>query len=499
MNGQLQELPLIELIREIKETRLSGALRLTNDRIKEVIYFDSGEIILVSSNIRAHRLIECLQRWNLFSADSLIRFKEMPDKQAVETLLKENLVSSTEMEKLLIRQAYETISPALLWLTGEWEFAPRVKPAEETHINFNISDLLLEAAHRLPTDFIVSRFPNQDETLRPITTSPDNLKLSTEEAFIYSRIDAPISLRELALISGIAEKNLLRAIYGLALVGLLIRDNWPRSINSLSTERKLTGPLSAPKVQTGSLKPSEPVKAEPTQPAPRDEKTEIETLFSITSRDDYYQIFNLNKNAKPEEIKQSYHSLVKRFHPDRFHQTVEPALRTRIESAFSKITQAYETLKDEKLRAAYDLKISKPVSSTTTNSPAESSVTTVKINEAEKAFQNGLAALQQNNYALALKEFAQAAQLEPTQARYRAHYGRELMRDPKTRRTAETELLAAISIDQNNASYRVMLAELYRDIGLLKRAEGELTRALSIDPKHKGAKDLLKNLLLNSK
>ena len=84
--------------------------------------------------------------------------------------------------------------------------------------------------------------------------------------------------------------------------------------------------------------------------------------------------------------------------------------------------------------------------------------------------------------------------LSPREARYRAHYGHALIRQSNTRRIAETELQAALSLEPENTSYRVMLAELYQQLGLQRRAEGELERALAADPKNKAARALLMSL-----
>jgi predicted Zn-dependent protease len=84
--------------------------------------------------------------------------------------------------------------------------------------------------------------------------------------------------------------------------------------------------------------------------------------------------------------------------------------------------------------------------------------------------------------------------LEPRVARYRAYYGSALARKPTLRRSAESELQAALKIEPNNASFRVMLAELYQQVGLRKRAETEAARALSVDPTNKSARTLLANL-----
>jgi predicted Zn-dependent protease len=84
--------------------------------------------------------------------------------------------------------------------------------------------------------------------------------------------------------------------------------------------------------------------------------------------------------------------------------------------------------------------------------------------------------------------------MAPRQARYRAHFGRALARDKATRRQAEAELLAAVSLDALDASFRVMLAELYREVGLRRNAEAQLERALVLEPSNAQAQALLKEL-----
>ena len=90
--------------------------------------------------------------------------------------------------------------------------------------------------------------------------------------------------------------------------------------------------------------------------------------------------------------------------------------------------------------------------------------------------------------------FGEAVRLAPQQARYRAHLGRTLAREKATRRQAETELLAAVSLDALDASFRVMLAELYKDVGLRRKAEAQLERALALEPTNAEARALFAEL-----
>ena len=63
---------------------------------------------------------------------------------------------------------------------------------------------------------------------------------------------------------------------------------------------------------------------------------------------DYYEVLEVAKNASTEEIKKSYRRLAMQYHPDR------NAGNPDAEVKFKEINEAYEVLKDEQKRAAYD-------------------------------------------------------------------------------------------------------------------------------------------------
>ena len=113
---------------------------------------------------------------------------------------------------------------------------------------------------------------------------------------------------------------------------------------------------------------------------------------------------------------------------------------------------------------------------------------------AESSFQEGFIALQQGQIQAAIVSLAAAARLAPGEARFRAYYGRALGAVEATRRLAEAELQAALKLDPNNFSYRLMLAQLYFDLGFYRRAESELKRVLAAEPNNSGAHKLLRRL-----
>jgi curved DNA-binding protein len=62
---------------------------------------------------------------------------------------------------------------------------------------------------------------------------------------------------------------------------------------------------------------------------------------------DYYKIMGVARDAKQDEIKRAYRKLARKYHPD---VSKEP----RAEERFKEVQEAYEVLKDDEKRAAYD-------------------------------------------------------------------------------------------------------------------------------------------------
>jgi curved DNA-binding protein CbpA len=230
----------------------------------------------------------------------------------------------------------------------------------------------------------------------------------------------------------------------------------------------------------------------------------------LRGADSYYDVLGVEIEASPERLKSAYYDLARRYHPDRFRK-MEPTLLAHMESAFARITQAYDTLRDETLRANYNAKLQarkkapqavdstlQPATPTSEpTSTADAAPVETQLSAAERAandFKEGYAALEQGQRKIAAGLFASAARLMPNEPRYRAYYGHMLAGQENTRRAAEAELQAAIKLDPKNAEYRVMLAQLFRDLGFIVRARGETERAVAADPDNRKARDLLREL-----
>ncbi len=505
MNGQLSEQPLAELIREISDKRLSGRLRLERERVKIVCYFQDGPLIYAAANVRSLRLSEYLKNGKLVSDSVLAGFGEQRSDLALgDVLCTAKLLEPAAVARLHLQQVSDVLRVALLWTEGSWEFDSQSHLNEQVNFKIDTDTLVLEASRRMPTKFAASRFENPNEMISQIASLPGRGNLTPAEGFLLSRLEIPSVLSDLVSVSGLREPEALGVIYGLALAGFVQRENWKGVLLDHMQAQ------SAQKSRDAEARGSGNLRAQ--RKSATDEDGLDEFLAKLSAAETHYEVLGVAKESEPTEIKRAYYELARRYHPDRFRTQVE--LHARIESAFARITQAYDTLGDVGPRATYDSKLEArargrvPAGSTpqpTSQVPPTTSAPKVdgeKVDEttisnqhrAEDNFKEGLAAMKQGQTNIAIGLLSAAARLAPSVARYRAQYGHALAAHENTRRLAEVELQAALKLEPDNAKYRVMLAQLYLDLGFSHRARGEADRAIALDPNNSSARELLESL-----
>jgi len=488
MEGQLSRHPLGELIREIIDSELSGALRLSREAAKVAVYFNSGQPIYAASNLRAHRLREILKRKNLASPQLENCPATATDEELAQTLIASGSLKPEELQNVRSGQTSDVLRTALLWTDGDWQFNQKVRIPPEIRVSFDVDKLLLETARHLPFPFVKARAEDANAGYS-LGSNRSSTSLLPAESFVLARAESAGDVFKLSDISanGLSEEDYLRSVYALSLSGILHRTDWDFALNIRRPDK------GKPK----RIAELGPAKEKPATASV--ESTDVEGFLArMKTARDYYDMLEVPRIATADEIKDAYHKLARQYHPDRFHQ-VDSGLRAEIGSVFARIAQAYEVLSDAEQRTAYDQKRPRQATGQVNAKPVQTREPTAPVankedSRAKISFRRGMEALEQNQFDEAARLLGEAATLQPREARYRAQYGHALTFLPNSRRIAESELQAAVAMEPNNSSFRVMLAELYQRIGLRRRAETEAARALVNDPNNQAARALLSNL-----
>ncbi len=505
MKGKLTDQPLAELLREIASKGLCGILRVEHERAQAAIYFEDGQVVFAASNVRTLRLREYLAKRNLVAESELASLQNAQSDLGLAAALRaKGLLREEDINSVLATLVSDILRVTLLWTDGDWEFNERARLGDPVKVRVDTANLLREAAHRLPLNFVALRFRNPGETFARAENASDPGAFLPSESFMLSRLDAPTQVEHLVALSGLREPDAYRILYGLTLSGFVTREYWQ---NAFRTD---TGTPSKPKVG-----PAVPTTTSASESKPADnrwdsvkEENNLQPFFDrLGQATNYYQVLDLPLAAGPSEIKDAYYALARRYHPDIFHARSGTPMHSQISSAFARITQAYETLTDPKARSTYDASLrrsnsfqdSAPRKSTekTLAKPVEDldfDPGTPGVGQAEHSFNEGMAALKDGQINAAVAHLSAASRLSPREAKYRACYGRALAGVEKTRRLAENELQAAVALEPENATYRTMLAELYLDLKFHRRAQTEIDRALALDPNNANARSVLRKI-----
>jgi tetratricopeptide (TPR) repeat protein len=504
LSAKISAYPIVEVAAEIRNAGLSGALRVESGEQKAVVYFNAGNVVYAVSNQRVFRLSEVLLGMGLIDMSFLVTNRDISsDLQLREKIVETGRMTAEEVNSVISSLCESIVAAHLQWSEGDWAFSPHSRAKADLAFNVDLGHLILDHSRTIRAETVVRRLSNPNEWFES-TGSAAEVLLDPQEAFIMSRLqNVPITLDQLISLSGLERDAAIGVIYSLWTIGSLRR----HGRTPVFSERYLDA-MKAAILEPKRLKPTLAAPATPlAQPVvnvaieedglPLNEEFDLEsTLKRIESAQNFYQIFNIDTSAKVTTIRKSYFRLAKMLHPDRYRGESSDLL-TRIEKAFTDLSQAHETLKGTESRQGYDIKMRQAERDRSRLNPSGKELTKQE-EQAAVDFERGFALQLEGEFEAAVPYLARAAHYAPDNARYHAYYGKALAADESQRHKAEKELVTAIRLDPSNSAIKLLFAEFLIRNNLIKRAEGELQRLLKASPDSREAQVLLDSVRAKS-
>jgi len=171
----------------------------------------------------------------------------------------------------------------------------------------------------------------------------DDLFLSPEEGFLFSRVDGSVNLGRLAHESGMDAGRALDVLNSLSKKGIITWDVAGSAGGGEPSEEEADGGMVFDPFELA-------------EDVDLDEKDKKRILFLHTRMNEmtHYKILRVERWADSKEVKKAYFGVSKEFHPDTFFRKNIGSYKTKIEGIFKRISNAYEVLSNEQKRAAYD-------------------------------------------------------------------------------------------------------------------------------------------------
>ncbi len=496
MSGDFSQVLPAELLGSIHSRQQSGTLVLRRDRVERQLLFDNGSLIFASSTAEQDDFGELLIRIGRISPPQLDQARRLskPGTYLAQTLLEMKLFENNPLKEFVELQVREILYPVLEWTAGEHNFkSGPVTVDDRFRLKLSLPPLIFEGIRRINNLEAVYRGLKGNDTLIRLSdqyeAKASEAGLDSEEAFILSRVEACSRISEVLQISPLGLEKTQKTLYALVATGIVeLRTEKPKTSTPTGT-----GVSQAYRTfHSESVSPKAAVQEQSEKAASQRElealKLEIFSMLDSLRSKNYYDLLDVPSNASLDEIKKSYYTLAKQFHPDRYAQFTEPDVKGALESIFSSLAHAYDTLKVPATRASYDAKVFRAEAKEGASPEKPGGGPQVEISGvphqklAELNFRQGRRYYDEQDYWSAIQAFRQCVRLEPEVGRFRYWLAMALSKNAKWRREAEEHFHKAIELEQFKPAYYVGLGMLYREVGMVKRAEAQFKLALQFSP-----------------
>jgi len=336
--------------------------------------------------------------------------------------------------------------------------------AGEITTSIPIAELILDHVERHPADLKAVRMRIGPPDLRAqvdpqAARRAEAVSARPAVAFVLERAVEPTAVADLATEGPDGPEPVWRAIHGLLLLGVLRRADT----------------VSAAAARAAS---------EAAGIASRDE---IEGWIAKGREGTLYDVLGVDPEADIGKIRAAYYRHARRLHPDRIRSGPDADLLGAVETFFTRVTEAYNTLQDPEARREYD-RFLRQAAARKTDTVQDTA------HLARQNFLRGRAALEKRRLTEALTFFENAVRLDDGQADYHRELGLLLAQNVRRRDDAEAAARRAIEIDPSDPSNYVALAEVLRRAQRSEEAIRTLREALRWDPDHAGAREALRAL-----
>jgi curved DNA-binding protein CbpA len=452
------------LLAEHAAAGATGILRAIRGKHKRLICLEKGRINYVISNVIEEQFDESLVQQGLLTLSMRAEAKanSARDKKKLSAyLLEQNLIEPSALKLAMEEHVRQLSLSTLEWPDGQYRFDKgRPSLGDEVVANLSSTGLILEHTGRHPASIDEVRVRIGPPNIRPIPTKRaqrllQGLTLEGAPAFLLERCDGSSEIAEILEESALPGEDLLRALYGLLLAGVL--------------EPNITKEEAASKEKQASRE---------------------ECLARLHQADgaDHYVVLGVDPKSTTDDIRQAYYFLARRLHPDRFRVGDMQDLLLRVEVYFTKVTEAYNTLSDPDLRDNYDTELQEQIGKKKVQPVqdkrqlARENYARAKILLGKKKFQDALTFLEN------------AIEQDEANVLYHLELGRLLLLNPRRRSDCEDHLVRALELDPTSIDASLALGELYSKTGRKDQARGMYNEVLRWEPTNVEAKQRINDL-----
>lgn len=321
---------------------------------------------------------------------------------------------------------------------------------------------------------------------------------TTEEYFVWSRLDGRTSFREVILMVGLGIEKSIGILRKLRRSGaFLLPGEDPAALKALlKAQAAAEAAAAAPPPETekerelpdlGALTPDEERTLSEEVGLQEREKRRIIQMMRLVAGSDYFALLGVGQGADKRELRRAYFRLSKEFHPDRHYKTNLGTFKPLLNIIFETATQAFQVLSDDARRTDYlhslasgrdgTGRVPRTITAQDMSGPV-GKASTPRAQHAVDLYSRACEREVAGDTAGALRMFDAAIRADP-QPRYLRRAAKCALNFGQ-HKLAEVYVEKAIKLRAADASYVRLMAEVQLASGRLDEAEETILRALEM-------------------
>ncbi|MBN2717123.1 MAG: response regulator [Deltaproteobacteria bacterium] len=351
MSGQLSDYPVWRIFQSVVDSGFSGDLVVHRKTVERRFYFDSGELMVVSSNAREDRLVELLYREGRISDqqyESASMTIAASGRRAGVVMVEKGIITSRELFPI-VRYHYENmLFDTFGWQAGEWQMTAGAYSLNERIVmDTPLSLLILEAFRTVvPAEqirqIVQDKIPQLNSVLPAVFIN--RLQLMQIERDLLNLCDGSHSIAWLANCLGMNVNELRSLVAGLMVLGVL-NANVPNS-EALVSDVSVGEAVLPPGGDHYSHANSDFFQGA------GDERLLAEKLAQI-AEGSYFEIAEVAEDATVTEIRQSLQRLRSLYTANRFSGIGIADLHEKLGTIGAILDEATDVLLNDEFRDGY--------------------------------------------------------------------------------------------------------------------------------------------------
>jgi hypothetical protein len=467
-----------EVLRRVCREQKTGVLIGEASEWKRAVFFRAGAIVAARSSLKRDQLGEILIQHGRITQE---HFEEAArsiksGRQLGAILVEMGVIDETAIERFVRLQITDIVCALLIEPPRRLAFSALGEVESVLSEPLRVVSLLMETARRTPE---ISRHretilhEERGLALSPnAPTSPENLSLALEEKMLFARIDGTRTASALLPLSPLPEEATIRFLLGLLHAGIVTPTDEAKTREKVRAAEPRSGE------STTSASPN--VSAHADSDVDAKVRDAIERAFQQAQSRDHWEVLGVARGASLGGVKQAFHQIIRRYHPDRLGQVQDGALKQKASHIVQRAGEAFDAL-TAAADASEASKAHDDAASPTESANARGTPDLAK-KDAREFYLRAKMAYDQGDYWDAVQLCREAVDRGSDKAEYYYLLGLALSKNSKWQKEAEQNLRIAAKLDPWKVKYLAALGELYMNAGMRTRARNVFEQARTVDP-----------------